>query len=385
VDVFAYDLSDPGFARRVLDLAKAGRARVILDDATLHHDKVPPADPAKVKPEDEFEAAFEAVRPGGIKRGRFGRYAHDKVIVVYDGNGAKRVLTGSTNFSTSGLAVNSNHVLVFDDRAVARLYRDLFRRVWDDDVSTSRFLASDLSKGSFTFSSAGLPTTTFRFSPHTEDVARVTLDGIADRVDGERSTAGTTASVLFAVMGLEGGADNPVYDVLKDVHRRTDVFSYGITDTDEGIALYEPGRLTGVLVTGKPVRTVMPPPFNKVPNIGFYHQVHHKFVVCGLAGNDPVVWCGSSNLALAGEKVNGDNLLEIHDADLAMVFAIEALELVDHFEFLDRQAEETGAAPTDAVPAAEPPAWHLGVTDFWAKKYFDPADLHFVDRRLWSA
>ena len=373
VDLFAYDLNDSEFVRRVLALAEVKRVRVILDNAALHHNS------ARTKAEDEFEDAFLAVHPDGIRRGKFSRYAHDKVLIVYDGNGAKRVLTGSTNFSTSGLAVNSNHVLVIDDRAVARQYRDVFRQVWDHGATRSTFLASPLSRTEYQYSSSGVPATTITFSPHTEDFARMLLDEIADRVDDEHG------SVLFAVMGLEGAADNPVYEVLKRVHQRTDVYSYGISDTDDGIAVYEPGRKTGLLVTGKPVASVMPPPFNKVPGLGFYHQVHHKFVVCGITGDDPVVWCGSSNLALLGEQQNGDNLLEIHDAEIAMVFAIEALELVDHFEFLGRQSEESGAAPADPVPAGGPAAWHLGVTDFWVKKWFDPNDLHSVDRELWVA
>jgi hypothetical protein len=62
-------------------------------------------------------------------------------------------------------------------------------------------------------------------------------------------------------------------------------------------------------------------------------------VVCGLNGDDPVVYCGSSNLANGGEHLNGDNLLEIHDEDVAMAFGIEALALVDHYNFLDRYAK----------------------------------------------
>ena len=88
-------------------------------------------------------------------------------------------------------------------------------------------------------------------------------------------------------------------------------------------------------MTGKPASTVLPPPFDQVPGVGLGHQVHHKFVVCGFNGPDPVVYCGSSNLALKGEQVNGDNLLAISDGDVATVFAIEALLLVDHFNFLD--------------------------------------------------
>ncbi|TPI11159.1 hypothetical protein FJW06_20775 [Mesorhizobium sp. B4-1-3] len=77
-------------------------------------------------------------------------------------------------------------------------------------------------------------------------------------------------------------------------------------------------------VTGKPKYTQLPPRFNQVPNIlsAEAHQIHHKFVVCGFGGDDPVVFCGSSNLALAAEEVNGDNLLCIHDDEIVTAFTI---------------------------------------------------------------
>ena len=144
-------------------------------------------------------------------------------------------------------------------------------------------------------------------------------------------------------------------------------------------------------VTGKPVKTQLPPPFSQVPGVGLGHQVHHKFVVCGFTGPDPVVYCGSSNLALKGEEVNGDNLLAIHDGDVATVFALEALALVDHFHFLDGMAKApqatTGATSVPAAPpqqAAVSAGWFLSTGDGWAKPYFDASDLHSVDRRLFA-
>jgi len=57
-------------------------------------------------------------------------------------------------------------------------------------------------------------------------------------------------------------------------------------------------------------------------------------------------------LAVQGETDNGDNLLEIRDEDVVTAFAIEAVALVDHFDFLDRSAapNEKKATPT------QPPA-----------------------------
>jgi len=377
--VFAYDLNEPDVMKRLLKLAAQGRVKVILDNAALHHNKKKP------KPEDEFEAEFAKVAKGdaAIKRGKFGRYAHDKVMVVSNEAGAKKVLTGSTNFSVSGLYINSNHVLVFDDPETAGKYAELFEGAWKEGVKAKGFLESALSTERFAPTDGAAPPRTITFSPHSEAFAAQVLNGISARVAAEHAAP---ASVFFAVMGLDGSGS--VYPALKELHKDDDVFSYGVSDDTDGIALYAPGRKTGVLVTGKPTRTKLPPPFNQVPKIGTYHQIHHKFVICGFNGADPVVYCGSSNLALAGEQKNGDNLIEIHDGDVATAFALEALSLVDHFQFLDRLSEHGADGrkpPASKRAAARSAGWFLSTTDGWSKPYFDAKDLRCVDRTLFAA
>jgi hypothetical protein len=87
--------------------------------------------------------------------------------------------------------------------------------------------------------------------------------------------------------------------------------------------------------------------------------------------------------------VNGDNLLAIRDEDVATAFAIEALALVDHFNFLDRaaagpKAKKKTKPSADKQQAALSAGWFLSTNDAWAKKYFDRSDLHFVDRELFA-
>jgi hypothetical protein len=382
LDVFAYDLSEPDIIRKLLALAEQGRVRVILDNAKLHHN---PKDP---EPEDEFESKFEQAATGAaaIKRGKFGRFAHDKVMVVSSAAGTEKVLTGSTNFSVSGLYINSNHVLVFDDEPTAQKYADLFQQVWEEGVKAAPFIASQISTEKFSPPGAVTPPRTITFSPHDEEVAAGLLDGIVRRVAAEGAKHDATASVLFAVMGLDGSGS--VYPALKELHERDDVLSYGVSDDPGGIALYVPDQTSGVLVTGTPTNTKLPPPFNQVPSIGLYHQIHHKFVICGFNGADPVVYCGSSNLALAGEKKNGDNLIEIRDGDVATAFALEALALVDHFQFLNRLSDHGGdhrEPPASKRDAARSAGWFLSTSDRWAQPYFDEHDLHGVDRALFAA
>jgi hypothetical protein len=386
LDMFAYDLNEPDLLRAVLALAKQGRVRVILDNAGLHHSK---ADP---KPEDEFEKLFRdaAKAPAEIKRGKFARYAHDKVFIVSDGSGPKKVLTGSTNFSVTGFYVNSNHVLVFPDTEVAAKYAEVFDAAWKGEVKRKAYLDTPLASETFSPAKPGRPPMSITFAPHTEEFSKELLNAVAARVEKEGRKGRASGSVLFAVMEVDNGT-SPVYDTLKTVHANDKIFSFGVSDSDNGISLYEPRKKTGVLVTGKPVRTQLPPPFNQVPGIGFGHQIHHKFVVCGFNSSDPVVYCGSSNLAIGGESSNGDNLLEIHDPDVVTAFAIEALALVDHFQFLNRFAQGPEAKKTAAKPppaskrlAAEQAGWFLSTRDGWVDKYFDPNDLYYTDRRLFA-
>ena len=302
---------------------------------------------------------------------------------------AVKVLTGSTNFSVTGMYVNSNHVIVFNDPDVADLYSQLFEEVWDDKASEAKFLKSEFSSKSFPFSSAKTPKTEITFAPHNETMATSLLSDIAKRIAQEGKSGKTTGSVLFAVMEMANGK-SPVYTALKTLHQNQSIFSFGISDNPDGIALFAPGKKTGVLVTGKPINTILPPPFDQVRNVGIGHQVHHKFVVCGFNGDDPVVYCGSSNLAIGGEESNGDNLLAIRDGDVATVFALEALALVDHFNFLDRLAKGPKATKTkkptaSKLQAAASVGWFLGTTDKWTAPYFDKNDLHCVDRLLFGS
>jgi hypothetical protein len=416
IDVFAYDLNETSILQLLLKLAKQGRVRLILDDSKDHHDQ------QNSKPEDQFAKLFDKVAGSKqlLQRGKFGRYAHDKVIIVYKDKTRKiplKALTGSTNFSATGLYVNSNHVLVYNDREVAGWYASVFAEVWGTQVKLKPFVASNWSLKTFSSSVKATPKTDFTFAPHDSGTTARVLKTVTDRIAAEGKKSKSEGSVLFAVMQIstpkrkktavknavgkskKPAAQNPVYDALNRLHKNERIFSYGISDSPDGIALYPIGKKTGVLVTGKPSQTILPPPFNQVPAIkGFGHQVHHKFVVCGFDTADAVVFCGSSNLSTGGEENNGDNLLAIHDQDIATVFAIEALLLVDHFDFLDKMPKagkgnakgkgngrvKTARLPTSQHQTAMNAGWFLSTDDQWAAKYFDPKDLHSVDRQLFG-
>ncbi len=353
--VFAYDLNEPDIVKILLTLAEQGRVRVILDNASLHVTKKGAKDKT---PEDQFTDLFEQRKkdPSDIVRGSFARFSHDKIFIVSrNGGSAIQVLTGSTNFSLTGLYVNANHVLVFADADVAGHYDEVFETSWralqsnksPSKAASAAFFNTNLATEPFGSQPDFVPKMEITFSPHTPADVDQILGGISNRIMQETHSA--KGNVLFAVMQLTG-SQSPVYKTLGALHAEQSVYSYGISDAPTGVFLYTPGKATGVQVTGKPSQVTLPPPFDQVPSPPG-HEIYDKFVVCGLNGNDPVVYCGSSNLASGGEAENGDNLLAIRDADVATAFAIEALGLVDHYSFLDRMANPKKSAPKKKAAA----------------------------------
>jgi hypothetical protein len=354
--VFAYDFNEPDVAKILLTLAEQGRVRIILDNASLH---VTAAGKEKTT-EDQFTDLFKQRKksPSDLVRGSFARFSHDKVFIVSrNGGAAMKVLTGSTNFSLTGLYVNANHVLVFEDAEIAGHYDAVFEKSFQilsgtkspSKPAANAFSSTSLATQPFVPPAGFVPKMSITFSPHTDADVQKVLGDLANRIEQETHSA--KGNVIFAVMQI-ARSSGPVCEILGSIHEKQAVYSYGISDAPKGIFLYAPGKTTGVQVTGKPGQVTLPAPFDQVPSLPG-HEIHDKFVVCGLNGNDPVVYCGSSNLASGGEAENGDNLLAIHDADVATAFAIEALGLVDHYSFLDRMAnpKKPKVPKQDGAPA----------------------------------
>lgn len=359
-DVFAYDFDEPTVGKLCLELARKGRIRVILDNSSAHA-----TDDAS---ENDFEKRFNEAKSGAaqVVRGKFSRFAHDKVIIVKQNNKPVKVLTGSTNFSVTGFSVNANHVAVFDNKKVATLYEEIFEASFGIE-KMKVFRETEYATREFTFQNKGVPNSSITFAPHTEEFATQLLDGLSERVKSARS------SVLFCIMSLDEGTGGPVYPALREVQNNQSLFSYGVTDSTKSVSLYKPGSRKGILVNAKSLARELPPPFNKEGTFNA-HRIHHKFVVVDFNKSNATVYFGSSNLALGGEKNNGDNLICVKDTDIATAFAIEAIRLIDHYHFRAKKSR------TNAKGAG----LKLDRTSGWAKRYFDKGNIKYVDRKLFA-
>lgn len=377
VDMFAYDFNDPVMASMCFDLASQGRIRIILDNATLHHGKDKKT--GKTPKEDDFEKRFNSKKKGNSEmyRCRFGRYAHCKEIILRKNGVAYKVLTGSTNFSYTGLYINANHVLVFDDSKVAGYYAAVFDACWKKGTAAA-FKKTDFSRKSKKFTD-NVPETEINVSPHDSQYAKTLLDDITAHVKDKK-----TSSVLFSVMDIGKNSSGDLIPTLRELHKDDSIFTYGVTDNSSGeVSLYKPGQKHGLLVNAKAASRELPPPFLKEHTLGSAHAIHHKFVVTNFNKKDARVYCGSSNLALGGETQNGDNLLCIRDTDVATVFAIEALRLTDHYNFRSLDGSPKLKKKSSGKKEKLKPIT-LDLSGTWVRKFFDKNDIRNLERETFA-
>ena len=372
VDAFVYDIDEPAF---VAGLQKLGpRLRMFADNASLHTAK------GALEPE-VWNRIRTSAGDDHVKNGHFNRFAHDKILIQKKNGKPVKVLTGSANFSVRGLYVQANNVLVFDDPDVAGLYSKVFDEVWNDSPGlngkkraslTASYEKSPLSQQWFSdIKKASLPAFEVAFSPHKDP--NLSLGKVAEAIDNARS------SVMFAVMELGGGG--PVLQKLRGLSGDTRIFSYGITqvikgsganETTDGVKVQAPGRRKGgVLVPFDYLHKNVPPPFDAEINGGMGQVIHNKFVVVDFNGSTPAVFTGSSNLAGGGESANGDNLIAIYDRSIATMYGVEAVRLVDHFDF---RAALHGAQAKPLMLKSNDQKWYA--------RYYDPSDEKCTERQL---
>ena len=201
IEMFAYDLNEPQIAAKCLELAKAGRIKVILDDSVSTKKsktgkKTKSGHGTSASTESKFEVLFNKAKIGGseITRGHFSRLQHNKIFIVLENGEPQKVLTGSTNFSITGLCVNANHIAVFNDKKIAGLYHEIFNASFGK-AKMKVFSKTNYALSSpFTFSNADQQSIEITFAPHNKDNAESILQKVADSVNQAKS------SVLFSVM-----------------------------------------------------------------------------------------------------------------------------------------------------------------------------------------
>jgi phosphatidylserine/phosphatidylglycerophosphate/cardiolipin synthase-like enzyme len=318
-----------------------------------------------------------------------GHFAHNKFVVFCDSDGKpQRVLTGSTNWTSSGLCTQANNGLIIDDPNVASDFLDAWNRIKaaGNDYPAAFVDGNSTAK---TFQTDGCTVTPW----FVKTSAAQDLDYARKLINAAKE------GILF--LFFNPGTfqqDPPKWTLLQNILERhnssnpsfnPDLYFCGVVNQDIA-ELTKPGGSKGAQADGvhdpnaaAPVTLyqngVEPPqrlshdvlvPSNIKSQFHDWEQellragivnIHSKVIVLDALGENPVVMTGSHNLGFKASNANDDNLVIIEgNAPLAAAYAINIVAIFQNYRW------------NSYVEAhrKDPSVWHgLVDNDQWQNSY----------------
>jgi hypothetical protein len=321
-----------------------------------------------------------------------GHIVHNKFLIYVDAGGAPQaVLTGSCNWTATGLCAQTNNSIVIQDKTVAARYMGYWKKLQADESAHeagSPFQDSPLR----TFNGAGknlnldkgiddASTLTSYFSPNTQkqrsktkgkaEAFPVDLKDLSDRVMAAKNAVlflafipGTPSITEFAASAQKANKNLFVRGCVTSPDAAGN-FYYDLKGTSP------PKKQKGVKSPAAPqdARVISANALDKTVPKGWQKELlkagfaitHDKIVVIDPFADDCVVVTGSHNLGYQASYNNDENLMIIEgNKKLAMAYATHVLDVYDHFSWRWMVNQGTSA---DANLKTKP--------DDWLSWYFD--------------
>ena len=323
-------------------------------------------------------------------------FAHNKFVVFCDSNGTpQRVLSGSTNWTMTGLCTQANNGIVVNDPGLAKNFLDEWNLLKDAGNNYPLTLAQANSQAK-TFNVDGGRITQW-FAPTSGgqdlDCARQLINAAKEGI-----------LFLFFNPGAFVGDDKPeerwtlLQNILFRHHQGTANFNPNLYI--RGVVNQEIANLT-TEATGTPSKHAALDPSSGTPvtlfnggtqppqHLGFesmvpknikdvFHDwmkeslgtgvhIHSKVVVLDPFGQNPVVMTGSHNLGFKASSVNDDNLMIVEgNAPLAAAYAANIIAIYQAYRW---------NAYVEAH-RQDPKVWHgLVDNDSWQQGYLTGDEL----------
>ncbi len=327
-----------------------------------------------------------------------GHFAHNKFVVFCDSAGNPlRVLTGSTNWTTSGLCTQANNGLIIDDPGVAGDYLDAWKRL----QAAGNEYTPALKAGNSTARTVQLDgcsvTPWFTATSDAQDLeyARKLIDSAKEGILFLFFNPGAYASdphkwtLLQNVLSRQQEGD-PNFDPDLYVRGVANQRIAGLTEPEAPPAASATAA-AGAVATGAGTSPVTlfrggDAPRQLGDEVLIPHNIktqfhtweaellgasmvniHSKVIVLDPFGENPVVMTGSHNLGFKASSANDDNLAIIQgNGPLAAAYAINIIAIFDTYRWRS-YVEAKRAAPD---------AWHgLEDDDSWQNGHLQGEDL----------
>jgi hypothetical protein len=335
-------------------------------------------------------------------------FGHNKFVVFCDSAGhPQQLLTGSTNWTSSGLCTQANNSVIIDDAGVAQDYLDAWNRIHAAGDGYPPSLAAANSVSTTYSVDGGKVTPWFAPTQHGQDLdyARKLINAAKEGILFLFFNPGTFQpdstpekwTLLQNILNRHHQENNAYYDptlyikgvVNQEIPMLTEdqpakgkkppAGSLDPATSTQPVALYSNGNAPPVRL-GQDVLV----PANIKDNFNAWEKellgasmvnVHSKVIVIDPFGENPVVMTGSHNLGFKASSENDDNLIIFEgNAPLAAAYAINIVAIFQTYRWNSYvQAHR-----------ADPKVWHgLVDNDTWQASYLQGDDL--AELKFWTA
>lgn len=310
---------------------------------------------------------------------------HNKFAVFQDAQGMpKAVMTGSTNWTPTGLAGQSNNAILIESEPIARAYLDYWQDLKADTAQFQRpdplsaptsnvqgaTLRQRCADGRTEATLADGTRVAFWRSPNTHAKTKgphlpPDLAEVYDLI--ERASE----AVFFAVfLPSQSGRTSVIEQAITVAGQRGDLLVYGAVSDVMAMPNYEPPKRDGspkvhheqpAIYDNGTVHVVRAVALNKDDVVGSFESellsigkaiIHDKIVVVDPLSANCAVVLGSHNLGTKASYENDENLLIIRgNRALAEAYTTHVLDVYEHYRFraLQHELVARGQAPDDGM------------------------------------
>lgn len=311
---------------------------------------------------------------------------HNKFVVYVDADGTPRtVLTGSTNWTATGLCAQSNNVLVIDDTRVAERYLEYWNLLLDDSAEQAAPLReADASPPPDFDLGNDAGSVRVWFSPNTRTKQKPkdapTPPDMADVFERIRNARD---GVLFLV--FNPGTPSILSEIKAVAEQREaegkQFFVRGAISDDKVSGEYAT-RVYNDSVLAAPNRLItgiggIPDHFSfwqkELAKLG-HAVIHDKIVVIDPFRDDCCIITGSHNLGYKASYSNDENMVILSgNRKVTEAYTAHILDVVNHYNWRNKLVKDAKAGKKSSFT-------DLADDDSWQNKYFKGSFLASRDR-----
>ena len=309
-----------------------------------------------------------------------GHIGHNKFIVYVDKNGTPtQVMTGSTNFTYTGLCAQSNNAILIESKELADHYMDYWNRLRiDNSEQGSQFREENNHERTATVDNTNI---SLWFSPNTKTKNKTANSPIPDDLQQVFNLMhNAKKSILF--LAFQPGTPSIIDEAANVQIKNEKLFIRGAaTDLDaiesSSVTLFHRGISDPVFVGAQELKDDfaywMAELLKSSPKA--HAIIHDKVMVIDAFTEECVVIVASHNLGARASYNNDENLLIIkNNIELATSYATHILDVYDHYRWRYFLSKNLGSGKPFTGLKSDPS---------WQEPYFNEKRGESIDKRFW--